>query len=206
MAARRLFYFSRGPLLPVNGPCSNRGSCCSGEVWLPAAASRCRCVHPRPIFRAAVTRTATTQAKSRNRQLLLRGDSLRNDFGRKVAALLLWKPTIRKFEAQNAITFTVRESQPTPKLHSAAFQSLLAINNNAGIGPIPWLPFVPHRPWLQHLSVLDSGSPCWRLAMVADIGSSRITQSQRALGQARQAQRKVGLALEVSTIDDHTGL
>ncbi len=42
--------------------------------------------------------------------------------------------------------------------------------------------------------------------MVADIGSSRITQSQRALGQARQAQRKVGPALEVSTIDDHTGL
>ncbi len=214
LAARRLFYFSSGAdgaPLPAGWSVLDQGSCgCCGEcavgsrqlLSLSNACTRARFFEPqlrepRPPKPRAGTSTASC---------CLERIHAATTFGRKVAAPLLWKPTIRKFEAQNAITFTVRERANRPEAPLGPFKALSAVNNNAGIGPIPWLPFVPHRPWLQHLSVHYPGSPCWRLTIVADIGSSRITQSQRALGRARQAQRKVGSTLGVGTIDDHTGL
>ncbi len=192
--------------------CAQPGELLLWRCQPPAALAVDACTRAR-FFEPQLREPRPPRPRARNStaSCCLEGIHGATTFGRKVAASFLWRPTVRQLEAQNAITSTSAvhsTREPTdPRSSTRPLSSpCRPSTTKPASGPIPWLPFVPHRPWLQHLSVLGSGSPSRRLTVITDFGSCRITQSQRAPGQARQAQRKVGPTLGVGTIDDHTEL
>lgn len=144
LAARRLFYFSSGAdgaPLPAGWSVLDQGSCgCCGEcavgsrqlLSLSNACTRARFFEPQLREpRPPKPRTGTSTASC-----CLKRIHAATTFGRKVAAPLLWKPTIPKFEAQNAITFTVREREPAdPKLHSALSRPCRPSTTTPALGP-----------------------------------------------------------------------